>query len=57
MDSLHLPLNLDNRQGVDTLEVQVDTAGTGLVLSPDRVRVIVALRPDSSIVSPPPEVH
>jgi YbbR domain-containing protein len=51
IDSLHLPLNLDNRRGVDTLEVQVDTARTGLVFSPARVRVIVSLRPlaDSAI--------
>lgn len=45
MDSLRLALNLDNRQGVDTLELQIDTAKTGLVFSPARVRVIVSLRP------------
>jgi hypothetical protein len=45
LDSLRLSLNLDNRQGVDTLEVQVDTTGMGLVLSPNRVRVIVSIRP------------
>jgi YbbR domain-containing protein len=50
LDSLRLALNLDNRQGVDTLEVQVDTTGTGLVLSPNRVRVIISLRPVSDSV-------
>jgi len=45
LDSLWLSLNLDNRQGVDTLEIQVDTTGMGLVLSPNRVRVILSLRP------------
>jgi len=58
VDSLRLVLDLDNRQGVDTLEVQVDTAGTGLVFSPARVRVIVSLRPlaDSLGSGMPPEV-
>lgn len=45
MDSLRLALNLDDRRGIDTLEVAVDTAGTGLVFSPNRVRVIITLRP------------
>lgn len=59
MESLHLSLNLDNRQGVDTLEMRIDTAGTGLVLSPGRVRVIVSLRPvaDSVGAAAPSEVH
>lgn len=59
LDSLHVSLNLDNRQGVDTLEVQVDTTGTGLVMSPDRVRVIVSLRPapDSLHEQIAPEGH
>jgi hypothetical protein len=50
LDSLRLSLNLDNRQGVDTLEVQVDTTGMGLVLSPNRVRVIVSLRPEADSI-------
>ena len=39
-------------QGIDTLEIPIDTTGTGLILSPDRVRVILPLRPipDSSLV-------
>jgi len=45
IDSLHVALSLDDRQGVDTLEIQVDTTGTGLVLSPGRVKVIVSLQP------------
>jgi YbbR domain-containing protein len=45
LDSLTLHLNLDNRSGVDTLEVPIDTSGTGLIVSPQRVRVIVPLRP------------
>ncbi|NJD09100.1 MAG: hypothetical protein FIB01_01220 [Gemmatimonadetes bacterium] len=57
VDSLQVVLSLDDRQGVDTLEIQVDTAGTGLVLSPGRVRVIVSLQPagDSLTVAPPGE--
>lgn len=47
IDSLTLHLNLDNRSGVDTLEVPIDTVGTGIVVSPQRVRVIVPLRPVS----------
>lgn len=44
VDSVRVPLNLDGRSGVDTLEVPIDTAGTGLVLSPNRIRVILPLR-------------
>jgi len=50
-DTLRVPLNLDNRQGVDTLEMQLDTTGLGLVLSPGRVRVIVSLRPAGDSLS------
>lgn len=55
IDSLTLHLNLDNRSGVDTLEVPIDTTGTGLIVSPHRVRVIVPLRPvtDTVSVAPP----
>lgn len=45
VDSVRLPINLDGRQGFDTLEIPIDTTGTGLILSPDRVRVILPLRP------------
>lgn len=56
IDSLTLHLNLDNRRGVDTLEVPIDTAGTGIIVSPQRVRVIVPLRPvtDPDRLGPPP---
>lgn len=45
VDSVRLPINLDGRRGFDTLEIPIDTTGTGLILSPDRVRVILPLRP------------
>lgn len=47
LDSLRLPLNLDGRSGVDTLEIPIDTTGTGLILSPNRIRVILPLRPST----------
>ena len=51
MDSLRMRLNLDGRRGVDTLEVPLDTTGTGVMLSPNRVRVILTLAsPLDSIV-------
>jgi YbbR domain-containing protein len=41
VDSVRLPINLDGRRGVDTLEIPIDTTGTGLILSPNRIRVIL----------------
>jgi hypothetical protein len=53
IDSLTLHLNLDNRSGVDTLEVPIDTLGTGIIVSPHRVRVIVPLRAVAEPAAPP----
>jgi YbbR domain-containing protein len=46
VDSLRLPpINLRDLQGYDTLDITIDTTGTGLILSPRTVRVIVPARP------------
>jgi YbbR domain-containing protein len=46
IDSLRLPpIELRERRGVDTLELTIDTTGTGLIISPRTVRVIVPVRP------------
>lgn len=52
MEALRIPLSLDGRAGVDTLEVPLDTTGTGLVLSPDRVRVILTFRAPGDSLAP-----
>jgi hypothetical protein len=45
-DTLFLPpIDLRDRRGVDTLEMTIDTAGTGLIVSPRTIRVIVPVRP------------
>lgn len=46
IDSLRLPpIDLRDRHGLDTLDITIDTTGTGLILSPRTVRVIVPVRP------------
>lgn len=46
IDSLRLPvIDVRDLRGPDTLELSIDTAGTGLVISPRTVRVIVPVRP------------
>jgi YbbR domain-containing protein len=46
VDSLRLPvINLRDLRGVDTLELTLDTTGTGLIISPRTVRVIMPVRP------------
>jgi YbbR domain-containing protein len=46
IDTLRLPaIDLRDRHGTDTLELTIDTTGTGLILSPRTVRVIVPVRP------------
>jgi YbbR domain-containing protein len=46
IDSLRLPaIDLRDIRGVDTLELTIDTTGTGLIISPRNVRVIVPVRP------------
>jgi YbbR domain-containing protein len=45
-DSLRLPpIDLRDRRGSDTLELAIDTAGTGLIISPRTIRVVVPVRP------------
>jgi len=46
IDSLRLPvIDLAQRRRTDSVELTVDTTGTGLIISPRRVRVIVPIRP------------
>jgi YbbR domain-containing protein len=46
IDSLRLPpIDMRDRRGMDTLELTIDTVGTGLIISPRTVRVIVPVRP------------
>lgn len=45
LDSIHLsPIDLRNRRTFDTLQVTIDTTGTGIIISPRTVRVIVPIR-------------
>ena len=49
VDSLRLPIiDLSNFAGYDTVDVTIDTTGTGLIISPRTVRVILPLRPTDS---------
>jgi YbbR domain-containing protein len=56
IDTLRLPpIDLRERRGIDTLEMTIDTAGTGLIISPRTIRVIVPVRPildDNTITVP-----
>jgi YbbR domain-containing protein len=46
IDSLRLPpIDLRDRRSLDTLELTIDTTGTGLIISPRTVRVVVPIRP------------
>jgi YbbR domain-containing protein len=46
IDSLRLPpIDLRDRRALDTLELTIDTTGTGLIISPRTVRVVVPIRP------------
>lgn len=46
IDTLRLPpIDLRERMSHDTLDMTIDTTGTGLILSPRTVRVIVPVRP------------
>ncbi|HSJ23797.1 MAG TPA: hypothetical protein VK929_03865 [Longimicrobiales bacterium] len=52
-DTLRLPpIDLRDRRGIDTLELTIDTTGTGLIVSPRTIRVIVPVAP---ILEDPPE--
>jgi len=56
IDTLRLPpIDLRDRRALDTLEVTIDTTGTGLIISPRTVRVVVPLRPilDDSVIGTP----
>lgn len=58
IDSLRLPpIDLRDRRVLDTLELTIDTTGTGLIISPRTVRVVVPIRAllqDSVIGTPLP---
>jgi YbbR domain-containing protein len=46
IDSLLLPpIDLRERRGMDTLQLVIDTAGSGLIISPRTIRVIVPVQP------------
>jgi YbbR domain-containing protein len=54
-DSLALPaIDLGDRRTLDTMQLTLDTTGTGLVISPRTVRVIVPIRPILSEQQLPP---
>jgi len=52
VDSLRLPvIDLSTRTANDTVEITIDTVGTGLIITPRTVRVILPLQPvDSSMI-------
>jgi hypothetical protein len=55
VDSLRLPpIDLGDRRTLDTMQLTIDTTGTGLVISPRTVRVIVPIRPILSDQQLPP---
>lgn len=46
IDSLRLePIDLRDRRSADTLDMTIDTTGTGLIISPRTVRVYLPIRP------------
>jgi YbbR domain-containing protein len=46
IDSLRLPpIDVRDRRSQDTLVMSIDTAGTGIIISPRTVRVIIPVRP------------
>ena len=55
IDSLRLPpIDLRDRRALDTIELTIDTTGTGLIISPRTVRVVVPIRPILSDSTPVP---
>ncbi|HEX6306774.1 MAG TPA: CdaR family protein [Longimicrobiales bacterium] len=53
VDSLRLPpIDMRDRRTYDTLDLTIDTTGTGLILSPRTVRVFVPVRPVGSDTVP-----
>jgi YbbR domain-containing protein len=61
IDSLRLqPIDLSGRRTADTLELTIDTTGTGLIISPRTVRVLVPVRQavsDTSAIPLMPQVR
>jgi YbbR domain-containing protein len=46
IDTIRLPpIDLRDRRTLDTIEVTIDTVGSGLIVSPRTVRVVVPIRP------------
>jgi YbbR domain-containing protein len=46
VDTFRLPpIDMRDRRGIDTLELTIDTAGTGLIVSPRTIQVVVPVRP------------
>jgi YbbR domain-containing protein len=62
VDTLRLPaIEMRDLRGVDTLDITIDTTGTGLILSPRTVRVIIPARPvltglDAAAPRPPAQL-
>lgn len=55
IDSLRLPpIDVRDRRALDTLQLTIDTTGTGLIISPRTVRVVVPIRPILSDTAPIP---
>jgi YbbR domain-containing protein len=58
VDSLRLPaIDLATRTAHDTVEITIDTVGTGLIISPRTVRVILPLQPVDSSLTPIPRAR
>jgi len=46
VDTLRLPpIDLRDHRGMDTLTMTIDTTGTGLIVSPRTIRIVVPVRP------------
>lgn len=57
VDSLSLPpIDLRDRRSMDTLQMVIDTTGTGIIISPRTVRVVVPILPILSEDGPMPPI-
>jgi YbbR domain-containing protein len=55
VDTLRLPpIDLRDRRSVDTLQLVIDTTGTGIIISPRTVQIIIPVRPILSEQQLPP---
>jgi YbbR domain-containing protein len=55
IDSLRLPpIDMRDRRSQDTLIMSIDTTGTGIIISPRTVRVIIPIRPAQNDQQLPP---